>query len=272
MDTWKQLPEYQGNSTFDEFKDAVWTLYPGAKVGSKWSIGNLDRLVGETTQLGIVSAEDFSRYHQSFFNISEYLVSQNVMSRSDQSHMFMHVFSLEVLDRILNRLSVSILAQLSNTLYVLADIKSAVEFILEGPGRLYRAVGEYHEPMTQMQSPYHLQPLVYPPSQPAPPQYLVSRPPQNQIKMEDFALMMEQMTQNIISALDNRKEMVPAVKTTPPNHNCNGCGELGHYLAECPIILRYIQEDKCKRSAEGRVVLLSGSHLPNTILGRTLCE
>jgi hypothetical protein len=85
----------------------------------------------------------------------------------------MHVFSLEMLDHILNRLSVSILAQPSNTLYVLADIKSAVEFILEGPGQLYQAVGEYHEPMTQMQSPYHLQPLVYPPSQLVPLQYLM---------------------------------------------------------------------------------------------------
>jgi hypothetical protein len=49
--------------------------------------------------------------------------------------------------------------------------------------------------------------------------------------------MMERMTQNIISTLDNCKETVPTAKTTPPNHNCNGCGELGHYLAECPIIL-----------------------------------
>ena len=91
-DTWKQLPEYEAAHNYNAFKEAVCKLYPGSQLGSKWSISDLDKLIGKTVRIGLVTSEDIARYYCSFFNISEYLIEQGVIARSDQSRMFVRVF------------------------------------------------------------------------------------------------------------------------------------------------------------------------------------
>ena len=47
-DTWKQLAEYGTVHNYTMFRDAVHKLYPGLHTSSKWSLSDLDKLIGET--------------------------------------------------------------------------------------------------------------------------------------------------------------------------------------------------------------------------------
>ena len=78
-DTWKQLPEYQARKMFEEFKEAVQGLYPGSRDGTRWTMGDLDQLLGETTRLKIMTVEDLGIFYQNFFNITEYLKQQGII-------------------------------------------------------------------------------------------------------------------------------------------------------------------------------------------------
>ncbi|KAF8225927.1 hypothetical protein L208DRAFT_1304443 [Tricholoma matsutake] len=53
-DTWKHLTEYGAMHNYATFKDAVRKLYHGSCDGSKWSISDLDKLIGETACIGLL--------------------------------------------------------------------------------------------------------------------------------------------------------------------------------------------------------------------------
>ena len=137
-DTWKQLPEYNAAHNYNAFKEAVRKLYPGSRLGSKWSISNLDKLIGKTARIGLVTLEDIARYYRSFFNISEYLVGQGVIAHSGQSQMFIRVFRADQLEHILNHLSIAIPNQPANIPYSLDDIHKAIDFIFDGPTHYFQ--------------------------------------------------------------------------------------------------------------------------------------
>jgi hypothetical protein len=48
---------------------------------------------------------------------------------------------------------------------------------------------------------------------------------------------------------------------------CIFCGLPGHFIGECLTCQAYINEGKCKRNAEGKVVLLNGQYTPRNIPG-----
>jgi hypothetical protein len=43
---WTYSPEFN-IKTFDEFKSAIFKLYPGSESECKWTIADMDQLVGE---------------------------------------------------------------------------------------------------------------------------------------------------------------------------------------------------------------------------------
>jgi hypothetical protein len=51
---------------------------------------------------------------------------------------------------------------------------------------------------------------------------------------------------------------------------CNFCGRTGHFIQQSKIITEYNQVSKCKRSADGKVVLPSGAMVPHNIPGTWL--
>ena len=98
-----------------------------------------------------------------------------------------------------------------------------------------------------------------------------SAPSATAIKTEDFRALLERMTQTIITAIGTtRKE--PSGQCTYGNDTCNGCGQIGHYIPDCPLIERMINEGKCRRNVEGCVVLPGGSWVPRSIPGKHLAE
>ncbi|KAG5635126.1 hypothetical protein H0H81_012377 [Sphagnurus paluster] len=53
---------------------------------------------------------------------------------------------------------------------------------------------------------------------------------------------------------------------------CYFCSGRGHRIQECPQVEPSIRAGKCTRNANGRIVLLTGAHVPNNTLGSNLLE
>ena len=72
---WELLPEYnsQDPNTYELWKRAIIALYPGAKQECKWSIADMDKLVGERSRIRIYSIEDLGAYHRAFLLITTFL-------------------------------------------------------------------------------------------------------------------------------------------------------------------------------------------------------
>ncbi|KAF8229249.1 hypothetical protein L208DRAFT_1082570, partial [Tricholoma matsutake] len=253
-DTWKHLTEYGTMHNYATFKDAVRKLYPGSHDGSKWSISDLDKLIGETAHVGLMTAEDIAHHYQLFFNISEYLVGQGILACSDQSRMFVRVFQPDQLKHILNRLSIAVLNQAANVPYSLDTIHDAIDFIFDGPGRYFQPLSEFSSQGTVSFSPYAPYPAY-----------------SSCCKTEDFNTLFECMTQTIIMAL-NTSQRDFSNPTQRANDTCNGCSQICHYIPDCETIERLTSEGKCQRNAEGRVVLLGGRFVPHLIPGKHLAE
>jgi hypothetical protein len=62
-DLWEAIPEFDITKTFDEFKTAIFKLYPGSESKRKWTIADMDKLVGEQLQVGILNVSDLGNYY-----------------------------------------------------------------------------------------------------------------------------------------------------------------------------------------------------------------
>jgi hypothetical protein len=62
-DLWEAIPEFDGTKTFDDFKSTIFKLYPGSESEQKWTIADMDKLVGEQLRIGILDVSDLGNYY-----------------------------------------------------------------------------------------------------------------------------------------------------------------------------------------------------------------
>jgi hypothetical protein len=62
-DLWEAIPEFDITKTFDEFKSAIFKLYPGSESECKWTIADMDKLVREQLWMGILDVSDLGNYY-----------------------------------------------------------------------------------------------------------------------------------------------------------------------------------------------------------------
>ena len=77
-DMWKSLPEFSdAGSSYEEWKKKVISLYPGVNEEKRWSLADLDKLIGERARIGIFTIGDFGAYYRAFYTISTFLTLKN---------------------------------------------------------------------------------------------------------------------------------------------------------------------------------------------------
>jgi hypothetical protein len=62
-DLWEAIPEFDVTKTFDEFKSTIFKLYPSSESKRKWTIADMDKLVGEQLRMGILDVSDLRDYY-----------------------------------------------------------------------------------------------------------------------------------------------------------------------------------------------------------------
>jgi hypothetical protein len=95
-DLWEAIPEFDGTKTFDDFKSAIFKLYPGSESERKWTIANMDKLVGEQLRVGILDVSDLGNYYRVFYTITQFLLTKNCISEAEQSRAFIRGFQLDL--------------------------------------------------------------------------------------------------------------------------------------------------------------------------------
>jgi hypothetical protein len=84
-DLWEAIPEFDITKTFDKFKSAIFKLYPGSESECKWTIADMDKLVGEQLWMGILNVSDLRNYYQVFYTITQFLLTKHQISEAEQS-------------------------------------------------------------------------------------------------------------------------------------------------------------------------------------------
>jgi hypothetical protein len=85
VDLWEAIPEFDGTKTFNEFKSVIFKLYPGSESEHKWTIADMDKLVGEQLWMGILNVSDLRNYYRVFYTITQFLLTKNRISEAEQS-------------------------------------------------------------------------------------------------------------------------------------------------------------------------------------------
>jgi len=255
---WESLPQHATGVSFGEFQKAIHKLYPGSEDDRKWTISDMDKVVGEQLRIGIFDANDLGMYYRSFFNITHFLRTKNRISEAEQSRAFVRGFQPALWTRIARRLELKHPDHYPDDPYPLDDMHEAARFVLAGTSTS--------------------------PNQAAPTQNTsqstsTSAPSSSaHVKQEDLALIFDKFAATIVGALAGAKGNGPPRANTGLRPDqietliCIFCGLPGHFIGECLTCQAYINEGKCKRNAEGKVVLPNGQYTPRNIPGRFIKE
>ena len=255
---WKDLDEYGPTHNWAAFKAAVYALYPGSDTDRMWSISDMDKLIGEQLRIGITDTTSLGVYHRAFLGITKYLIGRNRLSGDEQSRAFMRGFQPSLLVRVGRRLELKFPNHYPDDPYPINDILDAAKYVLHGT--------------SSVALPYDI-----PVATPAPPTESVG------IKKEDFTAYLDRFAQQLVQALGNRSgnrnggppasgsaSQASAIPRPLNEGLCNFCGQSGHFLSSCLVCEEYINDGKCKRNADGKIVLPTGAFCPRVIPGQWL--
>ncbi|KAJ7895410.1 hypothetical protein B0H13DRAFT_1885620 [Mycena leptocephala] len=236
QDAWESLTEFTTPTTsYADFKAAVLKLYPGTDADRKYSLADLDTLVGTHTRTGIHSKGDFSEIYRDFSAISTYLINKGRLSTSEQSRSFRRAMQPASLwERVHQRLQIKKPDVHPDDPYALADLKEAADFVLEGT-----SIAATSSDVTS-------------PAQ-----------PKQEAEMAVLINSVTKLVDVLAQSTLGRRMHAIRTKVTHP------------VIIPIPIpvsTIAYIQAGLCKRDINGKVVLPSGAFVPRHIQGRNLRE
>ena len=241
---WETLPEFADNTkTFEEYVKAVATLYPGADAERKWSVADMDKLVGERTRLGIISLGDLGEYYRQFLIITTFLRNKSRLSEAEQSRAYVRGFSPDFWRIVSQRLQLKNPDHFPDDPYELKQIHEAAHYVLHGTPSTVPAGSTAHPATANHSAPTH-----------------------PEIKTEDVTALLERINDTMAKLL--MAQAAPQRPSQPKNDNCHFCGLPGHLGRNCMVAADYITQGKCRRNTEGLIVLPTGAFIPRDIPGR----
>ena len=105
VELWEILPKFADTAvSYQKFVDAVYKLYPGSDAERRWSIGDMEKLIGEASRVGISSLADLGKYHREFIAMTTFLIAKNRISAAEQSRAFTHGFPQKLWTKVTHQL------------------------------------------------------------------------------------------------------------------------------------------------------------------------
>ncbi|EED78163.1 predicted protein [Postia placenta Mad-698-R] len=130
-DLWETLESFiDVAKSYNDWKADVRALYPGADDTRKWSLADMDQLIGERARIGIHNAADLGCYYRDFMAITKHLIAQHRLSTIEQSRAFLRGFQPALLTRLETRLHLKHPDHYADDPYTMAEIHAAATFIL----------------------------------------------------------------------------------------------------------------------------------------------
>ena len=97
---WQNIPSYAIGESYEEWKNVLYKLYSEAEADKKYTVADIDKLVGEKYQAGIHTLEDLASYYQSFFAITKFLIEKNHLTQKKQNQVFIQGSQTSLLEKI----------------------------------------------------------------------------------------------------------------------------------------------------------------------------
>ncbi|EED81133.1 predicted protein [Postia placenta Mad-698-R] len=130
-DLWETIESFiDVAKSYNDWKADVRALYPGADDTRKWSLADMDQLIGERAHIGIHNAADLGCYYRDFMAITKHLIAQHRLSTIEQSRAFLRGFQPALLTRLETRLHLKHPDHYADDPYTMAEIHAAATFIL----------------------------------------------------------------------------------------------------------------------------------------------
>jgi hypothetical protein len=271
------------NKTYDEFRTEIFKLYPGASGDRTYTIQDLDMVVGHYARIGIISSTDLGEYYRRFLLISRYLITRNRMSTHEQSRTFFRGLQPSLEARVRQRLQQKFVDHFPDDPYDLQAVYEAASYVLLGTTPTALAPTIHQSP----QAPTQQGPTI------AAGTNTTSPPDPTAVKLEALVaaaisslgdklgdklgdmfqtVFQAQVGQQAGAKPRNTGAAATGVSAPSSSSACAFCGGAGHFIRECDVVAEYTKAGKCKRSADGKVVLPSGAGISRTLAGSCLRE
>ncbi|EED82015.1 predicted protein [Postia placenta Mad-698-R] len=262
-DLWETIESFiDVTKSYNDWKADVRALYPGADDTRKWSLADMDQLIGERARIGIHNAADLGCYYRDFMAITKHLIAQNRLSPIEQSRAFLRGFQPALLTRLETRLHLKHPDHYADDPYTMAEIHAAATFILHGTSSTPTTAANQTIASTSNTS---------------------TTVPPGMIKTEDISVIIESLSRTIATLIQptthathnhapapRQQAAVHVHENSGAEQTCHYCGNRGCRVGTCEFAEIDIRDGKCKRNTDGKIVLPNGSFCPRTIPGLTI--
>ena len=210
----------------------------------------MDKLVRETSRVGILSLADLGKYHREFITITTFLIAKSHISTAEQSHAFAHGFSPELWGWVCHHLQLKFPDHFPDDPYTLEEIHDTTWFVLHGTVLFSLALDDPCMPAT------------------------ITAPKANDkptVKSEELSALIDIMKQAIAKLGNQGAQASKPKPSAPHDYKCHFCGG-DHFKSECDGLKEYVRDGKCILHDDGHVALPGGHFIPGAITGKMFKE
>ncbi len=271
-DAWKHVPCLAATAlnppTFAEFKADVLQYYPDLNDDRRYTSRDLERLLERSQDYQDMSRTDLGEYYRRFVTLSTYLVDKGRLSERERDAWYLRGFPQPVRVSILNRLSIKKPDVLPEDGYLLRDIHSAAEFVLNAGVRDRRGTAPKVTPKPEPVDQGGIGELIQAMSQ----------------LTRIFTANVQGQTSSSSSRVPHSGNVSPAPGGASQNsprwtqrssqefQGCMFCSSPDHFVKDCPTATQYLRQGKIIRNDEGRLSLPDGRYPSRAIQGRNMRE
>lgn len=259
IDTW-DIIEVTGTTTWDAFKAAITTLYPGAERDRRYARADLEKITEDRHERAIEDREELGEYYRAFSTVAHYLIVNKRISEGERDRLFIKGFQSTFRQKIYDRLAILSPNSIPEDGYEMETTYKAATFLLTGARSTTNA--ELVARAT------------------APDKAVVQTRTVKEEPLEDLHLLVREMrqikgevTSLVQGALSNRgpayqgppsaNQWQPRYSGPPPMARASGCHFCSgrHFLRECPEVERYLREGRVERNPITRRLELPGGRM-----------
>ncbi|CDO72058.1 hypothetical protein BN946_scf184962.g1, partial [Trametes cinnabarina] len=261
----KSLPEYYADDkSYEDFRQAIIALYPGASDERKYSVADVENLVAKHAKSSIANISELSAYYREFFAMTSYLIRQGRLSPAEQSRLFVRGIAPPLWEQVSRHLQLKLPDHYPDDPYTLEQVYDAAKFVLHGTLSSASSSSQSANASTG-----------------------------GLVKTEEIAPILRYLVQAIAEQPGNRgyggngfagpryqpdapppppprfpNAPYPQQDARPANNNnkfCHYCGNINCRLRTCPFVEEDTRAGRCRRDVDGRVILPNGSYVPRSL-------
>ncbi|CDO74527.1 hypothetical protein BN946_scf184997.g2 [Trametes cinnabarina] len=129
----ESLPDYYADDkSYEDFRQAIIALYPGASDERKYSVADVENLVARRAKSSIANISELSAYYREFFAMTSYLIRQGRLSPAEQSRLFVRGIAPPLWEQISRCLQLKLPDHYPDDPYTLEQVYDAAKFVLHG--------------------------------------------------------------------------------------------------------------------------------------------